>query len=124
MSHRHDGAHFAGCGCGEEHRDVVAGDGVNEGWLYACVRRAKLSRSACRSIFRRHIDTPAVRLNSPQLSRGADVTLAQVAGLNVDGAHPALNCLKPHESRGSAAVTKGCDEQVRSYCVCRRGAAA
>jgi hypothetical protein len=35
-----------------------------------------------------------------------------VAGLNVDGAHPALNCLKSHEQRSSAAVTKGCDEQV------------
>jgi hypothetical protein len=35
-----------------------------------------------------------------------------VAGLNVDGAHPALNCLKSHEQRNSAAVTKGCDEQV------------
>jgi hypothetical protein len=35
MSGRHDGAHYAGCGCGEEHRDVVAGDGVNEGWLHA-----------------------------------------------------------------------------------------
>ena len=34
MSRRHDGAHFAGCGCGEEHRDVVAGDGVNEGGLH------------------------------------------------------------------------------------------
>ena len=35
-----------------------------------------------------------------------------MAGLNVDGAHPALNCLKSHEQRNSAAVTKGCDEQV------------
>ncbi len=38
----------------------------------------------------------------------------QVTGLNVDGAHPARNCLKPHESRDSEAVTKGCDEQVRA----------
>ena len=36
----------------------------------------------------------------------------QVVGLNVDGAHPAVNCLKGHEDRGSAAVTRGCDEQV------------
>ncbi len=35
--------------------------------------------------------------------------------MNVDGAHPALNCLKSHESRNSAAVTKGCDEQVGAH---------
>ena len=42
------------------------------------------------------------------------VTLPQVMGLNVDGAHPALNCLKPHAMRNSEAVTKGNDEQVRA----------
>ena len=46
----------------------------------------------------------------------ARVTLPQVMGLNVDGAHPALNCLKPHALRNSDAVTKGSDEQVG---VCR-----
>jgi hypothetical protein len=51
-----------------------------------------------------------------------------VAGLNVDGAHPALNCLKSHEQRNSAAVTKGCDEQVAvppllTFHFCQRRAA-
>jgi hypothetical protein len=40
------------------------------------------------------------------------IAARQVAGLNVDSAHPALNCWKSHEQRNSAAVTKGCDEQV------------
>jgi hypothetical protein len=42
----------------------------------------------------------------------------QVVGLNVDGAHPAVNCLKAHENRGSAAVTRGCDEQASLNMMC------